>query len=100
MDMKLDAHLFICTNEKQGKPCCAARDAAALRDSLKKISKDPARGWAGRVRVNNSGCLGHCEDGIAAVLYPQGQWFTNLKSDDVELLTEVLVDAVEAALKK
>jgi (2Fe-2S) ferredoxin len=95
-DKKYDAHLFICTNEKQGKPCCAAKSASELRDQLKKISKDPSRGWEGRVRVNNSGCLDRCQEGIAAVLYPQGEWFTNLKSTDVE----VLVDAIETALNK
>lgn len=95
-DKQLDAHLFICVNEKEGKECCAAKGAAELRDKLKKISKDPNRKWLGRVRVNNSGCLGHCEEGITAVLYPQGKWFTHLDKDDAD----VLVDAVEEALKK
>jgi (2Fe-2S) ferredoxin len=95
-EKKLDAHLFICTNEKEGKPCCAAKGASDLRSALKKMSKDPARGWLGRVRINNSGCLDHCDEGIAAVLYPEGQWFTNLESDDVE----VLASAIDRALKK
>lgn len=95
-DSKYDAHLFICTNTKEGRECCAAKGASQLRDALKTVSKDPTKGWVGRVRVNNSGCLGPCERGINAVLYPQGQWFHNLKSTDAQ----VLIDAVDAALKK
>ncbi len=92
-DKKLDAHLFICTNKKDGKECCANKDAGALRDALKTISKEKKE-WMGRVRINNSGCLGHCENGIAAVLYPEGKWFTNLTKDDVKILES----AVDAAL--
>ncbi|MCM2282044.1 MAG: (2Fe-2S) ferredoxin domain-containing protein [Bdellovibrionaceae bacterium] len=94
-DFQLDAHLFVCTNVKANGECCGAKGAAELRDQLKQVSRDPASGWGKRVRVNNSGCLGHCEKGIVAVLYPQGQWFMNLTSADVPKL----VEAVNHALK-
>jgi hypothetical protein len=47
-----------------------------LRAELKRFAKE--QGWGARVRVNASGCLGRCEEGIAAVLYPQSEWFTEL----------------------
>jgi (2Fe-2S) ferredoxin len=47
------------------------------------------------VRVNAAGCLGQCEQGIAAVLYPKGEWFLNLMPGDAPLL----VSAVEKALE-
>ena len=94
-DHKLDAHLFICVNQKEGKECCANKGASELKDALKKMSKDPKRGWHGRVRINNSGCLGHCEEGITAVLYPEGKWFTNLEKDDVEVLAEAVAEALK-----
>ena len=50
----------------------------------------------GRVRVNQSGCLDRCEQGIAAVLYPQAEWFTDLKAND----SETLVKALERALER
>ena len=41
------------------------------------------------------GCLGHCEQGITAVLYPEGRWFTHLTT---ESQTE-LENAVKGNLK-
>ena len=93
-DNKLDAHLFICTNVKANGECCGAKHAGELRDQLKRISKDPANGWVGRVRVNTAGCLGRCEDGIAAVLYPQGRWFTGLTAKDAPILETAVNDAL------
>lgn len=86
------AHLFVCTNDRgpDGKrPSCAQRGSAELRDSVKTACK----GMTG-VRVNASGCLDRCEQGIAAVLYPAGQWFEGLTRDD----TQTLVDAVKKSL--
>lgn len=79
MSKGIEAHFFICTNHREGgRASCAARGSAALRDAAKSLSQDPARGWKGRVRINAAGCLGRCEEGIVAVLYPQGQWLTGL----------------------
>jgi (2Fe-2S) ferredoxin len=62
---------------------------------MKKICQEESRGWHGQVRVNASGCLGRCKKGIAAVLYPEGKWFENLKSTDTETLTQAISKAVE-----
>lgn len=86
---QLDQHLFICTHEREaGKDSCGAKGAAPMRDELKAWAK---KNCAGKVRINAAGCLGHCEQGIAAVAYPQGKWFLDLKSTDLEVLkTELL----------
>ncbi len=98
MEPKYKAHLFLCTNDRgpDGKrPSCARSGSQELRDQVKAACK--AKGLpAGSVRVNNAGCLDQCERGIAAVLYPQGEWFLDLKPGD----TELLVSAVEKALNK
>ncbi len=97
-----DAHLFICTNRKgpgpDGKPraCCAARDAEALKDAVKKAA---ARQFSGQaVRVNASGCLGACEEGIAAVCYGAkgGHWQLQLDhSPEAEkLLLQTISDTL------
>lgn len=88
----LDAHLFICTNVKDGVECCGAKGSAALRDAV----KDIARGkWGARLRVNAAGCLGRCEDGIAAVLYPQNVWKMGLAPDSAPELIKLLEETLE-----
>jgi (2Fe-2S) ferredoxin len=90
----LDAHLFVCTNSKEKGASCAPKGSNELRDQLKKLCQDEARGWHGRVRVNASGCLGRCAEGITAVLYPEGRWFTRLTSDSVAPLEEALASTL------
>ncbi len=80
----LEAHLFICTNQRADGECCAQKGSVELREKVKKLAKDPARGWKGRVRINAAGCLGHCSEGIAAVIYPEGKWLTGLSSDSAD----------------
>ena len=91
-DKKLDAHLFICTNQKDKGECCAARGSVELRDRVKKEAK---KRWGKTVRVNASGCLGHCEEGITAVLYPDGRWFVKLDDKSDEVLLEALSKTLE-----
>jgi len=78
-----DRHLFICTNLKpQDKPSCAARGAEALRERVKHAaSRVAAESPERKIRVNASGCLGQCAQGIAAVCYPKGTWLTELADD-------------------
>jgi predicted metal-binding protein len=92
------AHLFICVNDRgpnAKRECCAAKGAQELRDHIKAACK--ARGLPkGSFRINNAGCLDKCERGIAAVLYPKGEWFLDLKLGDVEKL----ITAVEKAARE
>ncbi|MBX9765858.1 MAG: (2Fe-2S) ferredoxin domain-containing protein [Bdellovibrionales bacterium] len=86
-----DVHVFVCTNQKDKGESCGAKGGADLRSEVKASCKK--NGWEG-VRINAAGCLGHCEMGIAAVVYPAGDWFVGLGSKD----TQTLVSAVEAQL--
>lgn len=91
-----DTHLFICTNspDKPGK--CGSKGSEELRRNLKERCNNE---FGKQVRVNASGCLGHCEHGIAAVLYKnkvghQGsEWFLDLTKED----SEILYAAIKAA---
>ena len=84
-------HLFICTScsydDKNGKPC-APETAAQFRSNLKTMCKKEFA--KDELRVNSSGCLGQCEDGIASVLYPHGEWNLNLRPGDETRLLERL----------
>ncbi|MCB0393675.1 MAG: (2Fe-2S) ferredoxin domain-containing protein [Bdellovibrionales bacterium] len=85
-------HAFICTNKKEGKACCADKGGRELKDRLKEHFRNRPE-FRGKLRVNASGCLGFCEKGINAVIYPKGEWHFHLKSGDDQLL----IDAIEKA---
>ncbi|MBP7830886.1 MAG: (2Fe-2S) ferredoxin domain-containing protein [Kiritimatiellae bacterium] len=83
-------HLFICGNDRQGarKSCADGGAGPAIKDLLKQ--QVAARGWKGRVRVSQSGCLGLCERGPNVMIYPQGLWFSAVAPADAEaILAEV-----------
>jgi (2Fe-2S) ferredoxin len=80
-------HLFICTNapDKEGK--CGSKGSEALRQDIKKTCQ---QAFGKEVRVNASGCLGYCEQGIAAVLYPSGKWLLGLKDTDQNTILDLI----------
>lgn len=94
-EKKLEAHLFICTHLRESGDCCGKKGSAGLRDQLKASCKDPVRGWKGRVRINAAGCLGRCEEGITAVLYPEGRWFTELTTESAPELESALAETLD-----
>ena len=69
-------HLFVCTNRRENGKSCADAGGAEIRDALKTKCKG-----LDEVRVNASGCLGFCERGVVAVIYPEAKWFFDLKND-------------------
>ncbi len=81
------AHLFICTQTRADGESCGANlaGAQALRDQIKKLCKAK---WPTQVRVNSAGCLGQCEKGIAAVLYPSGKWYFHLTEQVIPKILE------------
>lgn len=91
----MKAHLFICTNRPDIEGKCGSKGSEDLRSELKHRCKE-VFGKSDDLRINSSGCLGFCERGITAVLYPQGKWFHELTQKDGDLL----IDEVSKALKK
>lgn len=89
--MSYKAHLFICTNKKDGRECCADKDSEAFRKNLKEWAK---KEYGNTVRINASGCLDKCGEGIAAVLYPQNIWLTKLTTHDEEKLKSLVRKAM------
>lgn len=93
--MEYKAHLFICTANPENPGKCGGKGSEELRKRLKnRCSKE----FGKNVRINSSGCLGHCEFGIAAVLYPQTKWFLQLNQNDDEKLYEAVKTARESAI--
>lgn len=78
-------HVFFCTNKRDdGTACCANHDAQTLRDYAKSRIKSLGLAGAGRVRINNAGCLDRCEEGPVIVVYPEGVWYTYVDKQDID----------------
>jgi (2Fe-2S) ferredoxin len=85
-----ECHVFVCTNKKEGgRACCADKGSQTLKDELKTWA---TKTYGKRIRINNSGCLHFCEQGIVTVIYPEGDWHLNLKSADIEVLKAAIAE--------
>lgn len=87
-------HVFFCTNQREdGRQCCAQCGASALRDFLKKRTKDLGLAGPGGVRINTAGCLDRCDQGPVVVIYPEATWYTYVDQEDIEeILQEHLIE--------
>lgn len=90
-----ELHLFICTNQNEKGANCAQKGSLALRADLKAWSRE--KRLTQRLRVNSSGCLGQCENGIACVFYPKTKWLINVAPGDIESLKTEILAALEPA---
>lgn len=78
-------HLFVCTNTRNGeRKSCGDEDMPGLKARIKAEIK--RRGWTGKVRVSESGCLGICDTGPNIMLYPQKTWFSGVSHDDLPII--------------
>jgi (2Fe-2S) ferredoxin len=75
-------HVFFCINDKKSGASCGQKDAEKLHKELKAWAKAHPD-WKDRIRINKSGCLDRCSEGIAVAVYPQNEWF--LKVDESNL---------------
>ncbi len=79
-------HIFFCTNQRgEGEPSCnkhGASDLCAYAKNKAKLAglKD--------VRVNKAGCLGRCDQGPVAVVYPEGTWYTFIDREDIDEIVD------------
>ncbi len=83
----LKTHVFVCTNKKANGECCDLKGASELRKELK-VWTDTHPEWKKRIRINQSGCLDHCSEGIAIAIYPQNEFLTNVNADDISILKD------------
>lgn len=78
-------HVFFCVNQREnGKPCCADKNAVAMRDYAKSRVKELGLAGPGRVRINQAGCLDRCAEGPTVVIYPEGVWYTYVDQEDID----------------
>lgn len=82
-------HVFFCVNQREnGEACCADKGAQGMRDYAKARIKSLGLSGAGRVRINQAGCLDRCEEGPTLVVYPEGIWYTYVDQEDIDEIIE------------
>ncbi len=83
------AHVFVCTNDRDGeRKSCADNNSKMVKSKLKEAVYD--KGWKGKIRVSNSGCMGLCAKGSNVMIYPQKIWLSNIYPDDVDEIISIL----------
>ncbi len=64
------SHIFVCTNDRGGeRKSCADNNSELVRSKVKEAVGE--KGWKGKVRVSQSGCMGLCAKGSNVMIYPQ-----------------------------
>ena len=69
-------HVFICGHQRpEGSPrgCCSEKDSLEVMQRLKQMARQAG---LDDLRVQKSGCLDFCENGISCVVYPEGIWYS------------------------
>ena len=82
-------HVFFCCNQRDGaRESCNAKGASELRDYAKGRVKALGLAGAGKVRINQAGCLDRCEEGPVIVVYPEAVWYTYVDRADIDEILE------------
>ncbi len=85
-------HMFMCVNHRDNARSCAGSNSVVLHEYLKKKAREVGLDPLRTLRVNKSGCMGRCEHGPTAVVYPQGVWYHYETREDLdEILHEHLL---------
>ena len=75
-------HVFVCEQQKpEGVPCCAARGAAKVIETLRK--EVAGQGLSNDVLITACGSFGLCDRGPNMIVYPEGIWYSNVMPLDV-----------------
>jgi len=75
-------HVYVCDQRKsEGAPCCSAGGSGAVLEALRR--EIAAQGLSESVQVTTCGSLGRCERGPNMVVYPEGDWYSGVRPEDV-----------------
>ncbi|MGB0453547.1 MAG: (2Fe-2S) ferredoxin domain-containing protein [Bacteriovoracaceae bacterium] len=92
-------HIFICTRcsyKGEDGEQTTPEQAQELRKTLKKeiLEIHPKD----KVRVNASGCLGQCDNGVSCVIYPEQTWILGNDPRKPETLKQSLLNKLQKQL--
>ena len=86
-------HIFFCNNVRSDdKACCSQLGAKQMYRYAKDKCRDEGLLGEGKIGVSESRCLGRCEHGPVAVVYPDNVWYQYIDEEDIdEIVTEHLM---------
>jgi (2Fe-2S) ferredoxin len=86
-------HIFFCNNIREdGKSSCSQLGAKQMYNYAKGKCRNESLIGEGKIGVSESRCLGRCESGPVAVVYPDNIWYQYIDEEDIdEIITEHLV---------
>ncbi len=88
--LKFDKHIFICTNQRTGKPgdkpSCGETHGMEIVEAFR--TKLKAKKLPIKVRAQKSGCLDICFYGQTVAVYPEGVFYVNVQLADVDEIIE------------
>ena len=87
---RLDAHVFVCVNDRDSEyACCADAGGAETTDAVKSWLRDRDVFWS-PIGVSTTDCLGLCSaEGTAITIQPHNEWYAEVRPEDVpDLLSE------------
>ena len=87
-------HIFFCNNlRRDNKQCCSQYNAKKMyRYAKDKCRQDKILG-KDNIGVSESRCLGRCEYGPVAVVYPDNIWYKYVDEEDIDdIITKHLLE--------
>jgi len=82
-------HIFFCNNVRtDGKQCCSQRGAKEMYRYAKDKCRANGTLGKGMIGVSESRCLGRCENGPVAVVYPDNVWYQYIDEEDIDEIME------------
>ena len=88
--LKFDKHIFICTNQRTGKPgekpSCGETHGMEIVEAFRKKLKE--KELPVKVRAQRAGCLDVCHYGQTIAVYPEGVFYVGVELKDVDEIIE------------
>ena len=89
----LDFHFLICTNARENGKDCASKGSVQILDELKAWAK--TQNFSKKIRINKSGCLDRCSEGVVCAVYPSAEWIVNAGLEDIESMKKFIKERAE-----
>ena len=91
MEPGYERHVFFCGHERaigHKRSDCKSKSSLEMMTKLKRRARDEG---IKNIRVQKSGCLNYCEQGVSCVIYPEGVWYSIKSEEDLEKVWDHIV---------